>query len=90
MKKEKFAEECTKLNVFVKCRSNCKNIIDEVMRICNKTEYFGNSPLTFYFTDLQKYFMPNIPLKIRIGEKLLEELLSAAGEHNVAISSPKK
>ncbi len=84
IKAEQYSKMCSGRNLYVKCRSveteKIKNIID----ICGNHK--GSGAFSLYFEDLRKYVKPKNVTGVNISEKLLEQLVKAAGEENVAVS----
>ncbi len=80
---EKHAEYLRNMNLYIRCRSNDKEKIRNILNICGKHE--GKTRVIMYLSDVRKKLSPKNIAGVDLSKKLAEELASAAGKENIAL-----
>lgn len=80
---EKFAEHCGGMTLYIKCRSDDGERLQNILNICKK--YSGTSRTVFYFEDIKQQFVPKNIGGVTICGGLAEEIITAAGTGNAVL-----
>ena len=75
---------CSGMKLFVKCRSDDKEKIQNILEICG--EHGGSGTVAFYFDDVKKYVKPKNCSGVYISEELLGKLNKIVGIDNIALT----
>ncbi len=80
---EKYAELCGGMTLYIKCRSDGSEKLQELLSICRK--HLGTSRTVFYFEDIKQQFVPKNISGVKVCGELAEEILAAAGQGNAVL-----
>ncbi len=80
---EKYAEYLRNMNLYIRCRSDDKEKIQEILDICSR--YPGGTKVILYLADIKKKLSPKGFAGVSLSKEPAEELIRKAGKENIVL-----